>query len=208
MRIFKCLPTIIRYSRTTHAFTCNFTLHAWCEMMCAHDPMNLCSIKKEFTKWKFKDSWFPLLTGHMYFFKSAIAFVRMSICMPWSRSHSIFVGFLQELWWVQLGLVFDEDKCFLLATAIQVTHPQGPKSFSPGRMVKLILGYSISILNGYIIRMEVYVRTLRMKLHFILAVIVICVTLSSLLFVVDFFNLRASPHSKHFDTSFSLIMKC
>ena len=208
MRIFKCLPTIIRYSRTTHAFTCNFTLHAWCEMMCAHDPMNLCSIKKEFTKWKFKDSWFPLLTGHMYFFKSAIAFVRMSICMPWSRSHSIFVGFLQELWWVQLGLVFDEDKCFLLATAIQVTHPQGPKSFSPGRMVKLILGYSISILYGYIIHMEVYVRTLRMKLHFILAVIVICVTLSSLLFVVDFFNLRASPHSKHFDTSFSLIMKC
>lgn len=107
-----------------------------------------------------------------------------------------------------MGLVFDEDKCFLLATAIQVTHPQGPKSFSPGRMVKLILGYSISILYGYIIRMEVYVRTLRMKLHFILAVIVICVTLSSLLFVVDFFNLRASPHSKHFDTSFSLIMKC
>lgn len=128
----------------------------------------------------------------------------MSICMTWSRSHSIFIGFLQELWWVQLGLVFDEDKCFLLATAIQVTHPQGPKSFSPGRMVKLILGYSISILNGYIIRMEVYVRTLCMKLHFILAVIVICVTLSSLLFVVDFFNLRASPHSKHFDTSFSL----
>lgn len=107
-----------------------------------------------------------------------------------------------------MGLVFDEDKCFLLATAIQVTHPQGPKSFSPGRMVKLILGYSISILNGYIIHMEVYVRTLRMKLHFILAVIVICVTLSSFLFVVDFFNLRASPHSKHFDTSFSLIMKC
>lgn len=133
----------------------------------------------------------------------------MSICMTWSRSHSIFIGFLQELWWVQLGLVFDEDKCFLLATAIQVTHPQGPKSFSPGRMVKLILGYSISILNGYIIHMElVYVRTLRMKLHFILAVIVICVTLSSLLFVVYFFNLRASPHSKHFDTSFSLIMKC
>lgn len=104
-----------------------------------------------------------------------------------------------------MGLVFDEDKCFLLATAIQVTHPQGPKSFSPGRMVKLILGYLISILNGYIIRMEVYVRTLCMKLHFILA---ICVTLSSLLFVVDFFNLRASPHAKHFDTSFSLTMKC
>lgn len=207
MRIFKCLPTIIRYSRTTHAFTCNFTLHAWCEVMCAHDPMNLCSIKIERTKWKFKD-YFLYLVVIMYFFKSAIAFVRMSICMTWSRSHSIFIGFLQELWWVQLGLVFDEDKCFLLATAIQVTHPQGPKSFSPGRMVKLILGYSISILNGYIIRMEVYVRTLRMKLHFILAVIVICVTLSSLLFVVDFFNLRASPHSKHFDTSFSLIMKC
>lgn len=207
MRIFKCLPTIIRYSRTTRAFTCNFTLHAWCEVMCAHDPMNLCSIKIERTKWKFKD-YFLYLLVIMYFFKSAIAFVRMSICMTWSRSHSIFIGFLQELWWVQLGLVFDEDKCFLLATAIQVTHPQGPKSFSPGRMVKLILGYSISILNGYIIRMEVYVRTLRMKLHFILAVIVICVTLSSLLFVVDFFNLRASPHSKHFDTSFSLIMKC
>ena len=83
-----------------------------------------------------------------------------------------------------MGLVFDEDKCFLLATAIQVTHPQGPKNFSPGRMVKLILGYLISILNGYIIHMElVYVRTLRMKLHFILAVIVICVTLSSLLFI-------------------------
>lgn len=207
MRIFKCLPTIIRYSRTTHAFTCNFTLHAWCEVMCAHDPMNLCSIKIERTKWKFKD-YFLYLLVIMYFFLSAIAFVRMSICMTWSRSHSIFIGFLQELWWVQLGLVFDEDKCFLLATAIQVTHPQGPKSFSPGRMVKLILGYSISILNGYIIRMEVYVRTLPMKLHFILAVIVICVTLSSLLFVVDFFNLRASPHSKHFDTSFSLIMKC
>ena len=207
MRIFKCLPTIIRYSRTTHAFTCNFTLHAWCEVMCEHDPMNLCSIKIECTKWKSKD-YFLYLLFIMYFFKSAIAFVRMSICMTWSRSHSIFIGFLQELWWVQLGLVFDEDKCFLLATAIQVTHPQGPKSFSPGRMVKLILGYSISILNGYIIRMEVYVRTLCMKLHFILAVIVICVTLSSLLFVVDFFNLRASPHSKHFDTSFSLIMKC